>query len=112
MFFNINEIEADELANWFADENKSFSIIDVREIGEIHAGTIPGAVAMPLVTLPLRLAELDKNNPIVMICRSGARSAQACAFLQNNGYDNVHNLRGGMFAWARTGQPIGSPQAA
>jgi len=46
-----------------------------------------------------------------MVCRSGARSAQACMFLQQQGYDNVFNLRGGMMAWANNGLEIGLPQA-
>jgi len=111
MYFNINEIEAAELANWVKEKESQLSIIDVREINEINAGTIPNAVAMPLASLPLRLEELDKNNTFVMICRSGARSAQACAFMQNNGFEDVHNLRGGMFAWSGAGQSLGGPQA-
>ncbi|MGD8925355.1 MAG: rhodanese-like domain-containing protein [Thioalkalispiraceae bacterium] len=111
MYFNINEIEAAELADWVTEGENQFEIIDVREINEINAGTIPDAVAMPLATVPLRLSELDKNTPLVFVCRSGARSAQACAFLQQQGFDNVHNLRGGMFAWASAGQPIGLPKA-
>jgi rhodanese-related sulfurtransferase len=110
MYFNINEIEAAELADWVTEAENQFEIIDVREINEIKAGTIPDAVAMPLATVPLRLSELDKDTPLVFICRSGARSAQACAYLQQQGFDNVHNLRGGMFAWASAGQPIGLPK--
>lgn len=111
MNFNINEIEAAELADWVTESANPFQVVDVREMNEIVAGTIPDAVAMPLATVPLRLEELDKTNNLVFICRSGARSAQACAFLQQRGFDNVHNLRGGMFAWASAGQPIGAPKA-
>lgn len=111
MYFNINEIEAAELADWVTESENQFAIIDVREMNEINAGTIPDALAMPLATVPLRISELDKNTPLVFVCRSGARSAQACAFLQQQGFDNVHNLRGGMFAWASAGQPIGLPKA-
>lgn len=111
MLFNIKEIEADELAQLVANNNSNVKIIDVREMNEINAGTIPGAVAMPLATVPVRMHELDKLSQMIFICRSGARSAQACAFLQQQGFDNVHNLRGGMFAWAGTGQPMMMPQA-
>ncbi len=111
MYFNIKEIEADELVNWISEQSESFNIIDVRETNEINAGTIPGAIPMPLATVPLRMHELDKQRPLVFICRSGARSAQACAYLQQQGFDNVHNLRGGMFAWAGSGQPVALPQA-
>ena len=111
MLFNINEIEAAELADWFAERRNQFKIIDVREMTEINAGTIPDAQAMPLATVPVRMHELAKDRKLVFVCRSGARSAQACAFLQQQGFDNVYNLRGGMFAWASAGQPIGMPEA-
>lgn len=111
MYFNIKEIEAAELADWVTEAENKFQVVDVREMHEIHAGTIPEAVPMPLHTVPLRLHELDKSSPLIFICRSGARSAQACAFLQQQGFENVHNLRGGMFAWANAGQPIGLPKA-
>lgn len=112
MFFNIKEIEADELAQLVTTPIDGVKIIDVREITEIRAGTIPGAIPMPLATVPMRMHELDRQARMIFICRSGARSAQACAFLQQQGFDNVHNLRGGMFAWAGAGQPIALPQAS
>lgn len=111
MFLNVKEIEANELASWIDDRMDEFKIIDVRELHEIHAGTIHGAEPMPLHTVPLKMADLDKDKTLVMICRSGARSAQACAYLQQQGFDNVVNLRGGMFAWAGAGKPIGLPAA-
>ena len=112
MYFNIREIEAAELASWLDDEAGHFKIIDVREMNEINAGTIQGARPMPLATVPLKMNELDKDKTLVMICLSGARSAQACAFLQQKGFDNVVNLRGGMYAWAGAGKPIGLPMAS
>jgi rhodanese-related sulfurtransferase len=106
MYFNIKEIEAAELAEWVEADADHYKIIDVREMGEIYAGTIEGAEPMPLATVPLKMSELEKDKTLVMICRSGARSAQACAFLQQQGFDNVVNLRGGMFAWAGAGKPV------
>ena len=111
MYFNIKEIDAAELAQLVSTDTPSVKIIDVREMNEINAGTIPGAIPMPLATVPVRVHELDKQTQTIFICRSGARSAQACAFLQQQGFDNVHNLRGGMFAWAGTGQPVALPQS-
>lgn len=112
MYWSVKEIEAAELAKWLHEQPEKFRIVDVREMGEIAAGTIPGAEPMPLATVPLRMNDLQREQPLVLICRSGARSAQACAFLQQHGYDNVYNLRGGMFAWAGAGQPIGLPKAS
>ncbi len=109
--YAIKEIDAPELARWLEEKKGPFRIIDVRQLSEIAAGTVPGAEALPLHLLPLRLHELPKDEPIVFVCRSGARSAQACAFLQAQGFDNVYNLRGGMIAWSQTGQTVAIPKA-
>jgi rhodanese-related sulfurtransferase len=111
MHWNIKEIEAPELASWLEDKGDSLRVIDVREMGEIAQGTIPGAEPMPMASIPLRLNELERDKELVFICRSGARSAQVCMFLQQQGFDNVYNLRGGMFGWAGNGQPVTLPQA-
>jgi rhodanese-related sulfurtransferase len=101
------EIEVPELAGWLEEQNPKLRVIDVRQMPEIAAGTVPGAHALPLHNLPLMVNQLNREEKIVMVCRSGARSAQACMFLAQQGFDNVHNLRGGMMAWAQSGQPIG-----
>ena len=111
MYLSIKEIEAVDLAERIGTKDKPIKIIDVREFSEIRGGTIPGAIPMPLATVPLRLKELEPHEEVVMICRTGARSAQACMFMQQQGYQKVYNLRGGMFAWAGTGQAIGLPEA-
>ena len=111
MHWNIKEIEASELAKWQAEKTGDLRIIDVREMAEINAGTIPGAEPMPMASIPVRMQELDKNKDLVFICRSGARSAQVCRFLQQQGFDKVYNLRGGLFGWAGAGQQITLPQA-
>lgn len=113
MYFGtpIKEIDAPELARWLEERAGKFRIIDVRQASEVAAGTIPGAQALPLHTLPMRVHELPRDEQLVFVCRSGARSAQACAFLQSQGFQNVYNLRGGMIAWAQSGQMVAIPQA-
>jgi rhodanese-related sulfurtransferase len=54
----------------------------------------------------LRAADIPQDKPVVMYCRSGARSAQACSFMASKGYSNMHNLSGGIMAWARSGNAI------
>lgn len=105
----IKEIEAPELARWLGGPESPVRVLDVRQPPEIAAGTVPGAEAVPLHTLPLKLNELSRDEKLVLICRSGARSAQACMFLAQQGFDNVYNLRGGMIAWAQNGLQIGAP---
>ncbi len=113
MYFgtSVKEIDAEELARWLEEGEGRLRVIDVRQMGEIAAGTIPGAEALPLHTLPVRLHEFARDERLVFVCRSGARSAQACAFLQAQGFQNVYNLRGGMIAWAQAGRMVALPQA-
>lgn len=79
--------------------------VDVREPGEWQAGHVDSAVHMPMGELAQRHAELDASATLVLICRSGARSARATEALRGAGYD-AHNLAGGMKAWVAAGQPI------
>lgn len=100
---NIKEIDAPELAQWVSETNQNVRVIDVRQMNEIAAGTVPRAEAVPLHTLPIKVNELNREEKLVFICRSGARSAQACMFLQQHGFENVFNLRGGMIGWVQNG---------
>ena len=83
-------------------------ILDVREPSEVKEGTLRGAVTIPLGQLDDRLSELgeDQETPIICYCRSGARSAQACAKLRKKGFSAVHNLQGGIAAWQQAGLPL------
>ena len=105
----IKEVESPQLADQIK-ENDDLVIIDVREMHEIARGTIQGAIAMPMATVPLRLNEIPKDKEVVFICRSGARSGQVCMFLGQHGYDNVINLRGGMIGWVRSGYEAVLPE--
>ena len=100
---SVKEIDAVELATWVNEKHENMRVIDVRGMGEIASGTVVGAEAVPLHTLPVRISEFSREEKLVFICRSGARSAQACMFLQQQGYENVYNLRGGMMGWMQCG---------
>jgi adenylyltransferase/sulfurtransferase len=80
-------------------------LIDVREPYEWNAGHIAVAQHIPMQQIPQRIAELPKEREIVMICRSGARSASAQQFLLRAGFTKVRNLVGGMQRWAREVDP-------
>lgn len=101
----VKEIEAAEFAQWVNDASHKLRVIDVRQMQEIAMGTVPRAEALPLHTLPMRVNELSPKEKLVVVCRSGARSAQACMFLQQQGFSDVYNLRGGMIAWVQSGFP-------
>jgi len=80
-------------------------LLDVRNPDEWDAGHAPAATLVPLGTLGDRVAELPTDRRIVVVCRSGARSARATEALVGAGYDAV-NLAGGMQAWAALGLPV------
>lgn len=106
----INEMEVTELVQ-LKENGEKVRVIDIRQPAELNSGIIPGAEALPMHIIPLRMNELKREEKLIMVCRSGARSAQACMYLQQQGYDNVFNLRGGMMAWAGSGLELGLPQA-
>lgn len=93
----MNQISAKELETLLIEET-ALNIIDVREAAEVAAGKIPGAVNIPLSLIEFRMQELDKVQEYIIVCRSGARSANATLFLESYGYQ-VTNMTGGMMAW-------------
>lgn len=87
----------DELLN-LLDANEDLNIIDVREDFEVENGMIPGAVHIPLGSIPENVDELDKSKAYIVVCKGGVRSANACEFLEAQGLD-VTNLEGGMMSY-------------
>jgi rhodanese-related sulfurtransferase len=87
--------------------NHDALMLDVRENSEYTDGHIPKAKHIPLGQLGKRLSELEKykDKPIVAVCRSGNRSGHACGMLRKAGFENVHNLSGGIMAWEQAGFP-------
>lgn len=83
-------------------------IIDVRQPEEYDAAHVDGARLVPLGELVERMAELPTDGTLYLMCRSGARSAQATAYLEAQGYDAV-NVDGGIIAWHEAGLPIVQP---
>ncbi|MEV6968072.1 rhodanese-like domain-containing protein [Hamadaea sp. NPDC051192] len=81
-------------------------LLDVREPDEWSAGHAPDAVHLPMMEVPVRLEEIPRDGDVVVVCRSGGRSGQVVAYLQQQGYDNVVNLDGGMLDWAAGGRPM------
>lgn len=81
-------------------------VIDVRTNAEVARGTIAGATHIELSSLPGRVDELDAAAPTVVICLSGGRSAQACAWLAQRGFNHLYNLEGGISAWTRAGMSL------
>ena len=87
--------------NWLEEHAREVQIVDVREPAEFNGplGHVPGARLIPLGTLNEKVSLLKKSEPLVVVCRSGARSAQATVLLGKAGFDKVANLSGGMLRW-------------
>ncbi len=80
--------------------------LDVREQSEYDAGHIPGITLMPMGEVASRLSEIPKDKQVIVACQSGGRSSQVVAYLQEQGFINVHNLLGGFGAWERAKLPV------
>ncbi len=104
--FGVPETDSLNLAQQLQADPSRYRLIDVRGPGEWAQGVIEGAELVPLHVVPLQLDQWQDEKPIVFYCRSGARSAQACAYLMSRGHDQVVNLRGGVLDWVRNGLPL------
>ncbi len=80
-------------------------ILDVREPDEYAAGHAPGALHIPMGAIPERLPELPDDARLIVVCRSGGRSARVTGYLRQEGLDAV-NMDGGMRAWLAAGRPM------
>jgi rhodanese-related sulfurtransferase len=83
--------------------NEGAFILDVRSLAEWQAVHIPGSILIPLDQLESRLAEIPKDVKIVVVCRSGNRSAQGRSALLNAGFPLVTSMKGGMVSWQANG---------
>jgi sulfur dioxygenase len=100
-FSGVNEIDPE----WVSEHRGVVTILDVREPVEVggELGRIEGSIHLPLGELRGRVAEVPRDKPIVCVCRSGRRSAQACTILEKAGVQDIANLAGGMIRWRALG---------
>jgi molybdopterin/thiamine biosynthesis adenylyltransferase/rhodanese-related sulfurtransferase len=82
------------------NKGETFQLIDVREPFEYEIARIDGSKLIPLGEIAQRIEELQREQPIVVHCHSGKRSAEAVRLLQQRGFANVHNLEGGIDSWS------------
>ncbi len=99
----MTQITPRQLQGWLADASRAKPLVlDVREPWEHQICRLPGSVLMPMRTVPARLAELDPSADTVLVCHHGVRSFQVAVFLERAGFARLHNLDGGVDAWAKT----------
>ena len=81
-------------------------LLDVREMNEFVEFRAPGALLLPTSALAARIGEVPTDRPLLVVCRTGVRSAAVTGFLARSGRSDVFNVTGGMEAWERAGLPI------
>lgn len=87
-------------------DNPDVYLLDVREQWEYDEGHIPGITLIPMGEIPARLSEIPTDKEVIITCRTGNRSGQVADYLRQQGFDNVHNMAGGIVAWAEAGLPV------
>ncbi len=87
-------------------------VVDVRPMADFSQGHIISAINIPINGFKNQIDQLNKHKgkPIIISCRSGAQSVQACRQLKNAGFEEVYNLKGGMLAWQSANLPITKKQ--
>ena len=81
-------------------------LLDVRTPGEYQQARLDGARLIPIDQFVKRLAEVPKDRPVLVYCAVGSRSAQVVNYLARQGYSEIYNLSGGIYAWAQKGLPV------
>jgi rhodanese-related sulfurtransferase len=96
----MKEITVEELKKKI-ENSEPFTFLDVREQFETYLSDLDiETILIPVEELKNRLSELDKNSEIIVMCRSGNRSGKACELLEEKGFQDVKNLKGGINEWA------------
>lgn len=101
----IDQVRPAGLTAWIQSQADAGTavVLDVREPWELQAAAVKAdgfeLVAIPMNTLPQRLAELDPARPVACLCHHGARSQRVAMFLAGQGFEHVANIAGGIDAW-------------
>ena len=107
----ITQIRPSELPDWLAAARAHGEpvVLDVREPGELAVASIKAngfnLLTIPMGVIPLRLAELDPEQPVACLCHHGGRSMQVASFLKAQGFAHVANIAGGINAWSAEVDP-------
>ena len=106
----IDQVQPAQLQDWIASQapNGTTVVLDVRETWEVQTACVTAQgfelVKIPMHTIPPRVAELDRDQPIAVLCHHGGRSMQVAAFLAQHGFQ-VANVAGGIHAWSAQVDP-------
>lgn len=102
----MQQISAQSLHEWLADQSRTKPfLLDVREPWEYEYCRIQDSTLIPMSQVSSRLADLEAEADVVVICHHGVRSFHVASFLEQQGFGRVYNLQGGVEAWARHVEP-------
>ena len=104
----VRAVSVDNAADLFDNQPEDLIILDVRTPDEFNAGHLDGAVMIDFYESDFadRIADLDRDQPYLMYCRSGNRSGAASELMDELGFTNVAHVDGGILAWLDAGEPI------
>ena len=98
----MRQLSAQSLHEWLADQSRTQPfLLDVREPWEYEYCRIQDSTLIPMSQVSSRLADLEPEADVVVICHHGVRSLHVASFLEQQGFGKVYNLQGGVDAWAR-----------
>jgi len=98
----MREFEAGQLKDYLESAEEQPLLLDVRQPWEYDICKLDNSMLIPMSTVPANLDQLDKDRETVVICHHGVRSRRVAHYLEQAGFTNVINLRGGLDAWARS----------
>jgi rhodanese-related sulfurtransferase len=98
----MREFEAEQLKDYLESAADQPLLLDVRQPWEYDICKLDNSLLIPMSTVPANLDQLDKGRETVVICHHGVRSRRVAYYLEQAGFTNVINLRGGLDAWARS----------
>jgi rhodanese-related sulfurtransferase len=102
----LDPLEVDVATTVAALGDPNIQIVDCREQDEWDDAHAEGMTLLPLSVMGQRLNELDRDRPLIVVCRSGNRSLKAARQLAEIGFTDVKSMQGGLLAWAEQGQPL------
>ncbi len=102
----LDPLEVDVATTVAAMSDPNVQIVDCREQDEWDDAHVDGMTLIPLSVMGQRLAEIDRERPLIVVCRSGARSLRAAKQLSAIGFTEVKSMHGGLMAWVEQGNPV------
>ena len=100
-----DQVQEAQIADVPVTFDQSAVLLDVREDDEWQRGHAEGALHIPMGDVPARIAEIDTDAALFVVCHAGGRSQRVAQYLARNGYEPM-NVSGGMLAWAEAGRPV------